>query len=61
MTNGDKIRSMSDKELARILDDSKVFFTCNDCKYGSSRGSICDKDCVKVMEEWLGQEAEEND
>lgn len=32
MTNGDKIRSMTDQELARLLDNSLEFFSCDECE-----------------------------
>lgn len=32
MTNADRIRNMTDEELASLLDDSLIFFSCNECE-----------------------------
>lgn len=45
MTNADRIRNMSDEELACLIDDSLVFFSCNECdKEKDARGNFC-QDC----------------
>lgn len=43
MTNADRIRNMSDEELACLIDDSKVFFSCDECDKSRPHG-YCD-DC----------------
>ena len=45
MTNADRIRAMTDEELASFIDDSLVFFSCNECdKENDARGMFC-TDC----------------
>ena len=56
MTNADKIRSMTDEQLASWLYDKMdcwhcpIYYTCK-----------CEKGCVNVLKAWLQQEAESND
>lgn len=55
MTNADRIRAMSDEELARFLDDNH-----------NSHGCVCPArdcrpTCRQCIEEWLQQPAEEVD
>ena len=52
MTNGDKIRSMSDEELADVMQGQ-----CAYCTYRLNR--CADKECKDGVYEWLKQE--END
>ena len=60
MTNGDKIRQMSDEELARFLSD--LDFRCSDCP----ASNICFKKefdncgCDEVIPIWLKQEAKDD-
>lgn len=54
MTNGDRIRSMSDEELAEAMRTSKDHM-CHFC-----RNKYCTlEDCRKGYLKWLKQEAEE--
>ena len=58
MKNGDKIRTMSDEELAKWL-ETKVWDLpwCNDDTPVDDETKICSKwDCVKCALEWLKQE-----
>lgn len=61
MTNADKIRSMTDEELAEyFFDDNR--FCCNNCPSGQKNGGYsfeCDEKCVEHCLDWLKQEAEE--
>lgn len=55
-TNSDKIRSMSDEELAKFIVDDR--WDCNDCPSGQENtdnpfGSKCDNQCIKHCLEWL--------
>ena len=50
ITNADKIRSMSDEELAEFLHDY-INHTCSYCKE-------CKSSCTKQNLEWLQSEAE---
>lgn len=46
MTNADRIRSMTDEELAELIDDSKGFFSCDECeKPWEERSSLGCEDC----------------
>ena len=65
-TNADRIRSMSDEELATHLHD--IGWDCHLCaEHGRLdnepllRGKKCDEKCVEHCLEWLQQPAEEGD
>ena len=65
-TNADRIRSMSDDELATHLHD--IGWDCHLCaEHGRLdnepllRGEKCDEKCVEHCLEWLQQPAEEAD
>lgn len=51
-TNSDRIRSMSDYELAKFIDDKCV------CPPASECPKVCGGDCVDCWLEWLQQPAE---
>ena len=56
ITNGDKIRSMSDEELAKFITEDR--WDCNECPSGQENmdnpfGSKCDNQCIKHCSEWL--------
>lgn len=58
MTNADKIRSMTDEELASYLTDD--VFCCNDCPSGKENsdnpfGGKCDEKCFEHCLAWLKQ------
>lgn len=53
MTNGSKIRSMSDEELSKVIMCPVAYNNRFRCKYNIL------KDCYKCCEDWLKQEAEE--
>lgn len=55
MTNADRIRQMTDEELAEWLDNEAG---CNMCRKHPTQ---CDVDCYSGYLEWLKQECEEND
>lgn len=57
MTNADRIRAMSDEELA--LNIGNGFFGCPQCSQGDCRK--CDLECEKHCLEWLQSTAEEDD
>lgn len=58
MTNADRIRSMTDEELAKLLD---VWPECNLCQayLETCDGPSKDKNCKERLLEWLKQEASE--
>ena len=54
MTNGDKIKSMDNAELAKVLCQSKEFDKCNYCSYLTSDTLYCHKEsCVDGIKAWL--------
>lgn len=57
LTNAQKIRAMSDEELAFNIGDG--FFGCPQCSQGDCRK--CDLECEKHCLEWLQSPAEEDD
>lgn len=54
-TNGDKIRQMSDKELAEFLDKISGCRLCDCHKRGN-----CNSECLKGHLAWLRKEVEED-
>ena len=61
MTNGDKIKSMDNAELAKVLCQSKEFDKCNYCSYLTSDTLYCHKEsCVDGIKAWLESPSEEN-
>lgn len=57
LTNADRIRQMTDEELAEMLLLSTCYFGCNKCKY---HGKCKDKSCTEAAIGWLKQEADDN-
>lgn len=55
MTNADKIRAMTDEELAKLLCD---FIGCMDCPY-LREPELCNENCIGWLD-WLKQEVSEN-
>ena len=58
MTNADKIRAMSNKELALLLDEN-----CAVCSYrgnGDDRCYSATPPCIEGIEKWLESEADKN-
>lgn len=54
MTNGDKVKSMDNAELAKVLCQSKEFDKCNYCSYLTSDTLYCHKEsCVDGIKAWL--------
>lgn len=58
MTNGDRIRQMTDEELADNLLLSHNMFTCRVCPYITCCKG---KTCTDGANEWLRQEAKDDD
>lgn len=61
-TNADRVRSMTDEELAVYLSENS--WDCNDCKSGQENmdnpfAIRCDKKCAEHCLEWLQQSAKE--
>lgn len=57
MTNADKIKNMTNEELATVLSQDGVFFPryCGMVAEGEDPG-FCDDDCYKCVLKWLNQE-----
>ena len=55
-TNADRIRAMSDQELAVFLESSRGCPSDDDCEYGVH---ATPKNCIKHWTTWLQQPAEE--
>ena len=55
-TNADRIRAMSDKELAKMLTVVERGFTCFECR--EIGGGECSMKCDERCLEWLQQPAE---
>jgi hypothetical protein len=56
-SNADRIRQMTDEELAEMLLLSTCYFGCNKCKYN---GKCKGKSCTEAAVEWLKQDVNEN-
>lgn len=62
MTNADRIRAMSDKELAHWISlNSCEDFTYEHCCTAEWRKKPCNNKCVACLVAWLQQPAEEGD
>lgn len=57
MTNADRIRAMSDEDLAAKMTDGNGFFHCTMC--GENANSPCDTKCIEHCLNWLRQPAKE--
>ena len=56
VTNADRIRAMTDEELAKFIPDWSY---TNACKCGEKPYVACNNECEKCVSEWLQQPAEE--
>lgn len=56
MTNGDRIRAMSDEELAEFL--NRVKQPCDNCQLAVVEGACTETLCDDAMEKWLKQPCE---
>ena len=56
MTNADRIRAMSDEEMAKMLTVGGGAFTCLECR--EIEDGKCSMQCVERCLEWLQQQAE---
>lgn len=57
MTNADRIRSMNDAQLAKMLTIGRGGFHCSECVETGDCEQNCEGNCLK----WLRQPAEETD
>ena len=56
MTNGDRIRHLTDEQLARMLDIYEVSEICSYCAE-----KVCTGGFYKAILKWLKQEVQEDD
>ena len=56
MTNADRIRAMTDEELAKFIPNWSY---TNACKCGEKPYVDCNNECEKCVSEWLQQPAED--
>lgn len=56
MTNGDRIRMMSDKELAEFMETIFITFKCKYCSCKKDDEKCKKTYCVDSRREWLEQE-----
>ncbi len=56
MTNGDKIRNMSNNELAFLINESRDFFSCKECNHEQDKH--CQDDCLPYIKKWLESESD---
>ncbi len=56
MTNGDKIRQMSNEELASYI-NGEINYTCNACIHKGI--PVCNEKCKEGIKAYLDMEAEE--
>lgn len=56
MTNGDRIRQMSNEELAKYLDFNRKIVACDLCVYVEEEE--CDYKCEEGIKAYLESEAE---
>ena len=57
MTNGDKIRQMSNEEIAEYLDFNRKIVSCDMCVYVEEEE--CDYKCKEGIKAYLDMEVEE--
>ena len=60
MTNSDRIRQMTDEELAEFLDED-ASYTCRICTRQDAKNSCSDYECKKFVLNWLQKEADEDE
>ena len=65
MTNGDRIRAMSDEELANTMYSNPIFTVCDavckgDCAAIDTLNDTKEDACKRTILEWLQQPAEED-
>ena len=65
-TNADRIRAMSDEELAEEIGRSSIPELCDivcgvDCKAAATFNTTLEKRCADFVLDWLQQPAEEDD
>lgn len=60
-TNADKIRQMTDEELAKIVVRARYFDKFCEIVLAGENPGFCDDDCNECALDWLKREVESND
>lgn len=60
MTNGERLRQMTDEELARVVEFRECSNELMRCPK-LDQGNSCIHSCPEVFLEWLKQEVDQND
>ena len=61
MTNGDRIRQMSDEELADFIDKGRISIQDKFCDENAAMDVECDdRECTQCWLEWLRKEANDD-
>ena len=65
LTNADRIRAMSDEELASEMNQRSISTLCDivcqgDCKAIATLNKTCGEVCKEIIMKWLQQPAEED-
>lgn len=55
-TNADKIRSMTDEELAKLMDEATDYFNCDECEFRHLDDCGMSHLCQKHILKWLKSE-----
>jgi hypothetical protein len=55
-TNADRIRSMTDEELADLMDNSVDYFDCDNCEFRNDDSCGTSKACQTHILRWLQKE-----
>lgn len=59
MTNFERIKEMGIEELAEVLEDRDIVFSCNKCPAKKNRGYGCpEQSCLPYIKEWLESECD---
>lgn len=56
MTNADRIRSMTDEELAKLMDEATDYFNCDECEFRHLDDCGTSLLCQRHILKWLKQE-----
>ena len=59
MTNGDRIRQMTDKELARIFRNQDKCLLCLHSYDGTAKRGLCGGNCIEGIKAYLESEVTE--
>lgn len=58
VTNADRIRNMTDEELAELLAESNTLIKCKDCSEPMNKWGSCIGNCENAYLKWLKEKVE---